>query len=426
MPKATTVSRRAHVPPQRFPFSAGPARSPGSPLPDPSTVIILHYVARADNTRQPAEHWLIGKGRRGTCRRRRLSRGGPTYPPRRFPFSAGIPPSDPSTVIILHYVARADNTRQPAEHWLIGKGRGGTSRKRGLSRGWPTYPPTNFHFRPARGDPRKSPDLPSKSLDCRVIGNGLVRAEGDNCLEEGPRTPPEISIFGGPARSPQIPRRELAAISGPCLLQGSFLMLLYRGERHLRQPTATRHDQGSAAALGPRQGHPRQSASAAARMPATRQYQDSGAKANTSGQLWVHHRGIRGSRHRRECLQRDNTRIREQRPTRAASSGSTTGASEAVGIGENACNETIPGFGAKANTSGQLWVHHRRIRGSRHRRHKGCLQLDTTRVRELRPRTRIGVGAGSCGFDCRVSRPSSRHWRWQEVPENQYGPGRAT
>ena len=187
--------------------------------------------------------------------------------------------------------------------------------------------------------------------------------------------PQRFPFSAGPARSPQIPRRELAAISGPCLLQGMFLMLLYRGERHLRQPTATRHDQGSAAssgsttgaseavgiggskdacnetipgfgskgqherpALGPPQGHPRQSASA--RMPATRQYQDSGAKANTSGQLWVHHRGIRGSRHRRECLQRDNTRIREQRPTRAASSGSTTGASEAVGIGgtKDACN----------------------------------------------------------------------------------------
>ena len=288
-------------------------------------------------------------------------------------------------------------------------------------------PPTNFHFRPARGDPRKSPDLPSKSLDCRVIGNGLVRAEGDNCLEEGPRTPPEISIFGRPGTIPANPPERTRCDLRPVPASGD---VSHASLSRRATPEATDCNE---------------------------------TRPGFSGQLWVHDRGIRGSRHRRQqgCLQRDNTRIREQRPTRAASSGSTTGASEAVGIGENACNETIPGFGskgqherpalgppqghprqsasarmpatrqyqdsgAKANTSGQLWVHHRRIRGSRHRRHKGCLQLDTTRVRELRPRTRIGVGAGSCGFDCRVSRPSSRHWRWQEVPENQYGPGRAT
>ena len=170
VPKATTVSRMAHVPPPRFPFLGPAVAIPGIFATEACAAIVPHHVARPDNARKPAEHWLFGKGGGSTSRKRRLSRGWPTYPPavampgifptgptipktrralvnwkrwgvyvpeattvsrmahvppRRFPFLCpagaipGIFPAEAYTAIVPNHVARPDNTKKPAEHNVI-------------------------------------------------------------------------------------------------------------------------------------------------------------------------------------------------------------------------------------------------------------------------------------------------------------------
>ena len=216
----------AHVPPRDFHFWALPWRSPDLP----------------NNTRKPAEHWLIGKGGGSTSRKRRLSRGWPTYPP-------GISILDPA-VASPGSSQQYQKTRRALVNW---KRRGSTSRKRRLSRGWPTYPPAR------------------KPAEHWLIGKGGgLRPESDDCLEDGPRAPPTISISGPcrgdpgnlpleswSARKPDHVSqkhiiRELAAISGPCAcFRGFFSGFSIEGGdtcSGIRQRTATRQ-------RAPRPGH---------------------------------------------------------------------------------------------------------------------------------------------------------------------------